>query len=227
MGSPYTETLQGQHRRKMTWCTHVCIEGFPAFWFLFDITSALQSTSHPHCLPVWRPSKLNNNSHKGRPLLSQSGSFEPCAMMASQFVFFILFTFENKPTKLNSMLGSWCIEYNRWAPSLAPPGRASPWPHLPSGRLYTMGLGGCSSKAKSSISRALPGTFTTCTCFWLQKSCHAPCIYLWLTNQSLTAEPGYLPHFHVLVLLTNISPLFLVKSLPVMEGENPHLPILV
>lgn len=50
---------------------------------------------------------------------------------------------------------------------------------------------------------------------------------MWLTNQSLTAKPDYVPHFHVLVLHTHISPLPLVKSLPVKEGGNPHLPIWV
>lgn len=112
-------------------------------------------------------------------------------------------------------------------PSSCTPGHASPWTHLPSSYLHTMGLGICPSKAKTSISRAPPRTFAPCICLWLQKPCHAPWPYTWLTNQSLTVEPDYLPHFHVLVLLTHISPLPLVKSLPVKEGGNPHLPIWV
>lgn len=112
------------------------------------------------------------------------------------------------------------------------PSSCTPCPCLPMATFVQQlsvyhGAWGLPCKSQVLYSQSSAQTFATCIYLWLQEPCRAPRAYLWHTNQSLTAEPEYLPHFHVLVLLTNISPVSLVKSLPVREGENPHLPILV
>lgn len=116
------------------------------------------------------------------------------------------------------------------------PSPYTPWPcFLPHGHICPVvvciqwGMG--AALQKSYTSRALPRTSAACICLWLQKPCHTPCMYSVAYKLKLicsqAAEPDHLPHFHVLILLTGIPSLPLVKSLPVREEENPHLPIWV
>lgn len=226
MGSPYTETLQDQHTERMTRARHVCItyraswgpiswQGFPVFWFLLVITSALQSATRLYCLTIWRPSKWNPNPQFwGWPLLPWCGFCEPCAVTVPQFVFFILFTFENQPTNqptnLNPILWTPHVQQDRCTPPPACHGHGSSWPHLPSRFLGMARLEGDATalqKPSPLTPELCPGPFAACVCLRLQEPRCTPPTDLRHTNQSLTAEPAYLSHFPTLVLLTNISPL--------------------
>lgn len=175
MGSPSIETLQDQHTRRMTRARHVCVayraswgpisrQGFPVFWFLLVITSALQSATRLYCLTIWRPSKRNPNPQLGGwPLLPQRGFCEPCAVTVATVCFFHslhLWKSTNQPTYQPKpyAVASSC------AARPMHPSSCTPWPWLlmatfaqqVSGYGEAWGWCHCPPKAKSSDPRALP-----------------------------------------------------------------------
>lgn len=132
--------------------------GFPMFWFLLVITSALQSATRLYCPTIWRSSKWNPNPQWQGALLPRCGFCGPHAMTAPQFgLFHSLHLWRNnqpKPYAWAFMCGG-------------PPMYLSscrPWPWLPmatlsqqvSGYGRAWGRCHCPPKAKSSDPRALP-----------------------------------------------------------------------
>lgn len=79
-------------------------------------------------------------------------------------------------------------------------------------------------KPRPLMPQICTGSCAACICFRSQELCCSQSTYLKHQNQSLTAKSTFLTCFYV--LLISIFPFFLLllKSLPVGEWINPHLP---